>query len=250
MCGLGVRQNDDRKVHAVAFSRYTTLVGHVAGGQGRIGCRGSWSPMTVRYQPAGQSACHLFLVDRATTCVMVRTSTGVICWDSPAASLARAPALSLSASPQWAGAHCSCIVLPSAVRRYTWAAAPPARSCLDSKASAVARSAERLGLAGLPGTAADLVAPFLSVSQMGHSFRERAPYNSVRTLAGRIVCWAAAGAGSIPATTACAGLCSGQLTVARSYRWSSQMAESGIVRTAAACSSVPSTHPDERRCRQ
>ena len=71
LCGLGVRQNDDRKVHAVAFSRYTTLVGHVAGGQGRIGCRGSWSPMTVRYQPAGQSACHLFLVDRATTCVRV-----------------------------------------------------------------------------------------------------------------------------------------------------------------------------------
>ena len=35
LCGLGVRQNDDRKVHAVEFSRYTALVGHVAGGQGR-----------------------------------------------------------------------------------------------------------------------------------------------------------------------------------------------------------------------
>ena len=43
----------------------------------------AWSAMMARYQPWGQAACHLFLADRATARVRVRTSTGVSCWSSP-----------------------------------------------------------------------------------------------------------------------------------------------------------------------
>ena len=62
--------------------------------------------MTVRYQPAGQFACHVLLATRATARERVRTSTGVACWDDAAASFARASALSFPGSPQWDGTHC------------------------------------------------------------------------------------------------------------------------------------------------
>ena len=81
---------------------------------------GARSAMMARYHPWGQAACQLFLADRATARVRVRTSTGVSCWSSPAASLARASASSLPGRPQWAGTHCRWTVLPVASRRRSW----------------------------------------------------------------------------------------------------------------------------------